>query len=112
MRHHSTPRNSGQDDLIDFACSDTFRDHYAAQGLTYAAGRYKQKTPLRLPVWTDEIAQDSQSRFVHVGKLLPDVLKEIARRFELRQRLEAERGGPISDQEFIEVAERDEGCRL
>ncbi len=54
MRHDSTPRNSGQDDLIDFACSDTYRDHYAAQGLTYAAGRYKQKTPLRLPVWSDE----------------------------------------------------------
>ncbi len=49
--------------------------------------------------------QDSQSGFVHVGKLLPKVLKEVARRFELRQRLEAERGR-ISDEEFIRIAER------
>ena len=27
------------DDLIDFPVSDLWRDHYAAQGMTYAAGR-------------------------------------------------------------------------
>ncbi len=51
-------------------------------------------------------AQDSRSQFVHVGKVLPEVLKDVIRRFELRQRLEAERGGPISDDEFIQIAER------
>ncbi len=45
---------SKQGDLIDFACSDTYRDHYAAQGLTYPAGRCQQKAPIRIPVWTDE----------------------------------------------------------
>ncbi|MDA2912026.1 hypothetical protein MYX04_13990 [Nitrospiraceae bacterium AH_259_D15_M11_P09] len=60
----------------------------------------------------EAIGQDSQSGFVHIGKLLPKVLKEVARRVELRQRLEAEHGGQINDQEFIEVAEHDEGCRL
>ena len=52
------------------------------------------------------------SEFVHVGEVVRDVLKEITRRFELRQRLKAERGGPVSDEEFLKVAERDEGCRL
>ena len=50
--------------------------------------------------------------FVRAAEIQRDVLKEVMRRSELRQRLEAERGGPISDQEFIEIAERDEGCRL
>ena len=54
MRHHSTRINSAQGDLIDFPCSDTYRDHYAAQGLTYPAGRCQQKAPIRIPVWTDE----------------------------------------------------------
>ncbi len=44
--------------------------------------------------------------FVRVGEVLPDVLKEIACRFELRQRLEAERDGPIADQDFVRIAER------
>ncbi len=60
----------------------------------------------------DEIVHDSQSGFVHVGKLLPEVLKEVARRFELRQRLEAERGGSISDHEFLQIVERSSGVEL
>lgn len=32
------------EDLIDYPVSDTFRDHYAAQGLTYPSGRYPRKT--------------------------------------------------------------------
>lgn len=31
------------DDMIDFPVSDLWRDHYAAQGLTYPAGRYPTK---------------------------------------------------------------------
>lgn len=34
--------------------------------------------------------------FRHVGDVLRDILKETDRRAELRQRLEAERGGPIT----------------
>ncbi len=30
------------EDLIDFPTSDIFREHYAAQGLTYPAGRYSR----------------------------------------------------------------------
>jgi EAL domain-containing protein (putative c-di-GMP-specific phosphodiesterase class I) len=44
--------------------------------------------------------------FVPLGGLFDLALKEIGRRIELRQRLEAERGGPISDTEFIEIADR------
>lgn len=32
------------EDMIDFRVSDSYRDHYAAQGLTYPAGRY-ERTP-------------------------------------------------------------------
>lgn len=32
-----------QDDLIDFPCSDLFRDHYAAQGMTFGSGRYARR---------------------------------------------------------------------
>jgi hypothetical protein len=46
------------------------------------------------------------------GSVLGGVLKEIARRVELRQRLEAEQGAPISDEAFLEVAERTGGVRL
>ena len=44
--------------------------------------------------------------FVHIGKVVGTVTKEIARRYELRKRLEAERGRSISDQEFLEIAEQ------
>jgi hypothetical protein len=41
MLRHSTiaVRPQPPEGLIDFACSDSFRDHFAAQGLTFAAGR-------------------------------------------------------------------------
>ncbi len=32
-----------QEDMIDFPVSDLWRDHYAAQGLTYPSGRYSKK---------------------------------------------------------------------
>lgn len=41
---------------------------------------------------------------VHIGEPLGNVLKEVLRRAELRQRLEAERGGPISDEKFVKIA--------
>ena len=45
--------------------------------------------------------------FTHIRDILPGVLKEIARRAELRLRLEAERGQPLSDAEFLHIAEHD-----
>ena len=54
MRNHTIHGHSPQDDLIDFACSDTCRDDYAAQGLTYTADRSKPKAPLRVRDWNDE----------------------------------------------------------
>ncbi len=47
-----------------------------------------------------------------IRQVLGDVLKEVGRRAELRRRLEAERGGPISDEEFLEMAERSGGVEL
>ena len=35
-------------DAIDFPCADVWRDHYAAQGLTYSAGR--RERPLQPPL--------------------------------------------------------------
>jgi uncharacterized small protein (DUF1192 family) len=36
MRHYD-------EDMIDFRVSDSYRDHYAAQGLTYPAGRRERR---------------------------------------------------------------------
>lgn len=44
--------------------------------------------------------------FEHVGNILPGVLKEVSRRAELRPRLEAERQQPVSDEEFLTLAEK------
>lgn len=47
-----------QTDLIDFPVSDSFRDHFARQGLTYFSGRREPKPqtclPIVLPAWTDD----------------------------------------------------------
>ena len=45
--------------------------------------------------------------FTQIGETLPGLLKEIARRAELRLRLEAEQGHHIRDEAFLELAERD-----
>ena len=50
--------------------------------------------------------------FAPVSSVLDGLLKEIARRVELRQRLEAEKGEPISDEAFLEIAECAGGVRL
>ena len=55
MEDDSTPiRPTQREDYIDYRVSDLFRDHYAAQGLTYPAGRRQEKAPIPIPVWTDE----------------------------------------------------------
>jgi hypothetical protein len=43
---------------------------------------------------------------IHISGALDEILKEISRRAELRARLEAEMGRPLSDEEFIAIAER------
>lgn len=45
--------------------------------------------------------------FTHISEIVPGVVKEIVRRVELRQRLEAERGRRMSDEEFLAIAEQD-----
>lgn len=47
MRHYD-------EDMIDFPVSDVWRDQYAAQGLTYSAGRYPRViTPARERGYSD-----------------------------------------------------------
>ena len=41
------------DDYIDFPVADCWRDHYAAQGLTYPSGRKERPQPTR-PGFSDE----------------------------------------------------------
>ena len=50
--------------------------------------------------------------FVHIRQVVNAVTKEIARRFEFRNRLEAERGKPVSDEEFLCIAEESSGIRI
>lgn len=49
--------------------------------------------------------------FQPIGELLPGVLKDIAICAELRLRLEAEQGRPVTDEEFLAVAQK-AGVRL
>jgi hypothetical protein len=49
---------------------------------------------------------DRTDNFTSLGEELGGVLKEIQRRCELRQRLEAEMDRPLSDEEFLRIAER------
>ena len=61
----------------------------------------------------DEITScHTDAGLTHIGGPLADVFKEILRRVELRQRLEAERGEVITDDEFLGIAERTGGMRL
>lgn len=49
---------------------------------------------------------NSQSGLTHISIPLGEVLKEVLCRAELRHRLEAELGGPLTDEEFMAIAER------
>lgn len=53
----------------------------------------------------------ANSDLEHIGVTLHSVLKEISRRFELRQRIQAELGRPVTDREFLVIAERS-GLRI
>jgi hypothetical protein len=41
----------------------------------------------------------------HIRETVGDVVKEISRRVELRERLEAEWGRQLTDEEFLAIAE-------
>jgi hypothetical protein len=43
--------------------------------------------------------------FTHIGDAIGEILKEGLRRAELRSRLEAELGRPLTDKEFITIAD-------
>ncbi len=45
--------------------------------------------------------------FQHIGEIMRGVLKELSRRVELRLRLEAERGQPLTDEDFLAIARKD-----
>jgi hypothetical protein len=51
----------------------------------------------------------SDEGFTHIRDILPGVLKEIARRAELRPRFEAELGRQLSDDEFLAIADQQRG---
>ena len=52
-------------------------------------------------------SHDDLGGFSHIGSIIPDVLKEVARRCEFRARLEAEWDRSLTDEEFLEIAEKD-----
>jgi hypothetical protein len=87
----------------------------------HRAGGRQVEDPRRVPAHSPELVdfpeagtllRDLHRRpladagFTPISGLLGGVLKEIGRRCALRWHLEAERGGPIDDEAFIEVAER------
>jgi hypothetical protein len=47
----------------------------------------------------------SNQGLTHISASLADALKEVSRRVELRQRLEAEWGREVTDDEFLAIAE-------
>jgi len=50
--------------------------------------------------------RDTAHGFTQISKIIGDVVKEISRRQELRLRLEAEMRRPLSDEEFLAIADR------
>ncbi|WHZ16876.1 MAG: hypothetical protein OJF52_003726 [Nitrospira sp.] len=54
----------------------------------------------------------SDHGLTHISGPLGEVLKEILQRAELRARLEAELGRPLTDTEFLQVAERAGGVSI
>jgi hypothetical protein len=60
------------DDMIDFPVSDSYRDHYAAQGLTYPAGR-REKPPSNSTPQTNQTISDLRQTV----QTLKDQLAEI-----------------------------------
>ena len=64
----------------------------------------------------NSVSQPQQTRrpscgFTQIGDILCEVVKEVHRRTQLRPRLEVEIGRPLSDEEFIELAEK-RGMRI
>ena len=49
--------------------------------------------------------ESDDSGFAPIGGTLGDVLKEILRRVEVREQIEAELGRPVSDEEFLRIAD-------
>ena len=59
MRNNTTlnVRLQPPEDQIDYPVSDSFRDHYAAQGLTYPSGRFSRpQRTIHHPVTNDDQA--------------------------------------------------------
>lgn len=47
-----------------------------------------------------------EEELTHIGSTIGEVLKEVCRRAELRQRLEAQHGRGLSDEGFLALAEQ------
>lgn len=55
---------------------------------------------------TESISPDNKHSLEHIGNHIGRVFKEVIRLVELRPRLEAEMGRPLTDDEFIKIADR------
>ena len=72
MRHYD-------EDMIDFPVSDLWRDHYAAQGLTYPSGRYKRKPTPKPERGYSDLSGDGWSKVEELVKALNLKQAEIER---------------------------------
>jgi uncharacterized small protein (DUF1192 family) len=90
MRHYD-------EDMIDFPVSDVWRDHYAAQGLTYPSGRYPDRPKPKERGYSD-LDGDGWSK---VGELIQSLNHKQA---EI-ERLKAERHKPTDSRDSFEGVE-------
>ena len=66
------------EDMIDYPVSDVYRDHYAAQGLTYPAGRYPKKGGGIPPTPTGGYSEADGNGWTRVGELINSLnLKQV-----------------------------------
>ena len=77
MRHYD-------EDMIDFPVSDVFRDHYAAQGLTYPSGRYPKKDPPIPPTPKGGYSDADGDGWTRVGELIQSLNRKQAEIEQLR----------------------------
>ena len=60
------------DDQIDFPVSDDWRDHYAAQGLTYPSGRHERTVERALA----DLEKDARQ----LGEILQELRDQLSKR--------------------------------
>ena len=86
-------------------CSASCEKDYQKTPIDYPASQlFSERLDSSVRTLDTETNRDG-SHFTPFGATLGDAFQEVRRRLELRERIEVERGMPISDEEFLRIAD-------